>query len=629
MSKKDKEQELIKLLQNSYPSSLNGNSLARNLNITTRTVRNYVNDLNKQGYQISSSKNGYKYLSGTVQRKFALDNDNVEILLRLLKGNKIKINKVKLENEFFISETTLRRKINEISEYLSTLNLKLKSNDNHIYISGNERNKRHLIYLLLNRESKRNILKELKISSYELTNTKKILKEVSQKYNLDFDTGTFNNIFMHLSVSIFRLKNLHEIDSSFNLRVHDKLLNSKAYSISKEIADQISKKDKISFNANEIDNIALLLLDTIKFKPQKSIKLSDLVDSRYLLLSTLVINMIDKNYNLQLSTDTNFISRFALHIQNLNNRISYKNDRKDIAIVDKNIKKQFPFIYEIAVFACSQLSDIFEHTLSENEINLIALHLGTLFMNAQETKKQSFILIDENYLNSNENIVDKFNINFANQAEITEIFQNFNQITKNLNPLRILSTSSPLPDVNMIQISPFMTKNDIQEIKERIDFLNNKEKEDLVAKYFMHFLPKSLLFREKYFKNYKECIHFLCQQMQKYNNISNDFEAAVLKREKLSSTDFVGDIAIPHPLSPINDQTTIAMIINRRAIKWNKHFVHIIMLLGLSENDKEQFQTIMDAIVSTFTNSNNIKQIISSKNYHDIVNIFKSQILSR
>lgn len=627
MSKKQiLEKQLIQLLQGTSPKAMSGKDIAENLNVTTRTVRNYVKDLNEKGYSINSSKNGYKYLSGIIESNFSLNETDTEILIQLLQNSRTEFKKVDLQNQLFISEATLNRKLNKLSSFLLTLKLKIIDNCGFLYIKGDERNKRHLIYVLLDRESNKDILQELKLSPYQLKEARNALKDAINKYDLDFDNGTFNNIFMHIAVTIYRLQNYHKINSAFNLKTHNKLINSQAFVVASYIANLIHQRLNIAFNDIELDNLALSLLDTIKTNSTSDTKLNDLLDHRYILLSTLVINMIDKNYNLQLSTNNQFISRFALHIQNLNNRLIYKTQFEDEKMINKNIKIQFPFIYEIAVYASSQLSDILEHSLSENEINLIALHLGTLFMSEKEYQKQYFTLVDNNYLNSNENLKNKFKLNFKDQATIEHTYQSFNQLPDTTNPFRVLSTELPLLNTNMVSITPFLTEQDVQKIKERIKLLNKKEKSDLLTRYFKKFLPKSLLFREQYCKSSTGYIHFLCTEMKNKNFVTSSFENEVLKRENLSSTDFVNNIAIPHTLKPISNHTCIAMIINKKPTIWKRNKVQIIMLLNIGKNDHTEFQTILDSIISTFSSPQNIKQIVASHDYESTIKVFQNDI---
>lgn len=628
MSKKQESKEqLISLLQNAYPRELNSKELAESLDVTTRSIRNYIRELIDEGYQISSSKCGYKYQSGIIQREISLDRESLKIIRLILSKSQKGINKVDTINALHISEATFNRRLKIVSEFLENSGLKLVVKNHFLILEGAEVKKRHLIYLLLHKESQRNILQELNLSSVQMSKTRQILEKKVKKYHLQINDGTFNNILMHLSISVFRLSNYHNLNSSFNQQIHTRLLHSPAYTVADDIMHSMQRVFNIEFNKNEVDNLTLLIIDTVNIQKNNTDHLKDYIDRRFILLSNLVIGMIDRTYNIDLSTNQAFVSRFALHLQNLYYRLQRKSNLGSNELINKNIKDQFPFIYEISVYASSQISDIFENYLSEAEINLIALHIGTLFISEENIQKKHFILVDKNYLNSNNYIVQKFNTIFLKNAVIDHVYQSYNALSNDYNPLNIITTIEPALNTKMLLISPFLTDDDLDKIKERISFLNQAQRSSFLFQYLSDFLPKSLVFHEKYFDKSTEYINFLCDQMKDLGYVDSSFKAEVLKREQLSSTDFVNNIAIPHTLKPTTQKTTISVIINKKPTKWHKNFVNVIVLLGLSRNDHAAFQTILDAIISILSEPSKVKQIIEGETYEDLLSIINQSLI--
>ncbi|MDE3281718.1 PRD domain-containing protein [Lacticaseibacillus parahuelsenbergensis] len=626
MVKRQEAQDLLlHLLQEAAPKFLSGKYLASALSVTTRTVRNYVSALTAEGYTITSSKTGYRFEKGVLQRRFAFNSDSLNIIHALLYDRRQRVTRVALAVNLHISEATLDRRLSELSEFLQGKNITLKSKSGEVYLQGSELAKRHLMYLLLDQESQQNILKEFTLPEEQQLGLKKILLETTAKHHLHLDSGTLNNILLHLSIALYRITHTHQIDISINERIHKQLINTGAMTIAQEIATQIKSNFDIQMPTPEIDNIGLLLLDSLHASQPNETQLKDLVAPRFYLLALLLLKNIDDTYSLSLTQNTTFISRFALHIQNLYTRL--KANIEESQPVKKTIKKKFPFIYDIAVFICAQISDIFEQRVPESEIDFIAMHIGTLLMSTTKPQPVSFYLVDKNYLNSNRAIVEKLHSKFGNTISISKVFQTYSALPKEIDYSRVLGTAIPVPSSQVLQLSPFIDQRDVDAIQRRIKQLNDRSNSDKILHYIETFLPESLVFREKYFDNASGCISWLCDQMQSAGLVEPAFKSNVLKREALSSTSFIKDIAVPHPLKPMTQQTSLALILNQAPMKWGDSSVRVVLLLGLSPNDHQKFQSIFDAFISVLSNEETVESLLAAEKYADIIKILRDNVV--
>jgi lichenan operon transcriptional antiterminator len=192
-----------------------------------------------------------------------------------------------------------------------------------------------------------------------------------------------------------------------------------------------------------------------------------------------------------------------------------------------------------------------------------------------------------------------------------------------------MGTAEPAPDSRVLKISPFMNTDDMRHIKQRIASIQEQNQSDQLAHYIEQFLPESLLFRNQDFDSAESCIHWLCQQMEAQGYVDNQFVDTVLQREQLSSTAFVPDIAMPHPLKPVTKQTTIAILLNNKPMNWNGSFVRVVVLLGLSPNDQKAFQVIFDALINALSDSGVVHQLTSTASYAGVVSIIKNSVASQ
>ncbi|KRL14627.1 BglG family transcription antiterminator [Schleiferilactobacillus perolens] len=623
--RKTAQQQLLELLQGAPSQYLSGKYLASALSVTTRTIRNYVRQLVGEGYTISSAKAGYKYEKGVIQRGFELNSDSLAILKILLYEKRVGISKVALAQRLHVSEATLDRRLTDLTDYLAERNTAITSHHGEVHLTGAEHDKRHLMYLLLNQESQQDILREFMLSEGKQLGLKKILLETAARHHLHIDSGTLNNILMHLTISIYRITRAHRIDNSVNEAIHQQLIKTGAMSVAREIAEQIKAQFAITMTPPEVDNLGLLLLDTLHYRQPTETQLKDLVAPRFYLLSLVLLRAVDNNYSLNLGGDASFISRFALHIQNLYLRLDTGN--QDTPPVNKSIKKKFPFIYDIAVFICSQLTDIFEKHIPESEIDFIAMHIGTLLMTNSQPAAYDFYLVDKNYLDSNHMIREKLRTALDGVMTIVDTYQSYRDLPADVDYDRVIGTASPVPDTRILQISPFIDQHDVDILQKRIADIKDHANSDKLVHYIERFLPESLIFREQYFNGAQSCITWLCEQMNHQGYVSTTFKDDVLKREALSSTAFVKDIAVPHPLKPVTAHTTIAFVLNHKPMQWGDSYVRIIVLLGLSPNDHDEFQVIFDALIAALSNADTVQKLLDTQSYTEIIDILRDSVV--
>ena len=105
------------------------------------------------------------------------------------------------------------------------------------------------------------------------------------------------------------------------------------------------------------------------------------------------------------------------------------------------------------------------------------------------------------------------------------------------------------------------------------------------------------------------------------------FKSNVLKRESLSSTFFIKDIAVPHPLKPMTERTTLALILNQAPMKWGDSSVRVVLLLGLSPNDHQKFQAIFDAFIAVLSNEETVESLLAAEKYADIIKILRDNVV--
>ena len=161
---KKKQHELLKyLLSQSKP--ITSTEIANALSISTRSVKNYVSDINSlyNTKLILSSRNGYE-LNRQASSLLTLDNSEsipqtgeeraFFIIKELILYHTSHLDLFELCENLCISYSTVKAVISKMNKAFSTYGVEFLCENDCLYIKGEEKNKRKLISYVLSEESK-------------------------------------------------------------------------------------------------------------------------------------------------------------------------------------------------------------------------------------------------------------------------------------------------------------------------------------------------------------------------------------------------------------------------------------------------------------------------------------------
>ena len=139
-----------------------------------------------------------------------------------------------------------------------------------------------------------------------------------------------------------------------------------------------------------------------------------------------IINEVSELYSINLSHES-FIIPFALHIQSLITRASLNKYNKNP--LSEQIKKDWPIIYDIAIFISLKLSDIYQIEIAEDEVAFIFLHIGNE-IDRQNTSKDKLkcVLLCSHYLNIKKKIYNQLLKDFSDDIIIDAIVSDYEEL---------------------------------------------------------------------------------------------------------------------------------------------------------------------------------------------------------
>lgn len=523
-----------------------------------------------------------------------------------------------LEEELYISHSTLLNDLKGVQDSLSPFHLELSKENNRLKITGLEIDKRRCLaenslYLDHVRGHEDS---DQYIDMQRISYIKNVLLEIfmaNQYYISDTD---FNNAILTLNIMIHRVQKRFFIKRE-ELAITDDI--DKEILISRKIFEKMRLRFLCNIPAEEIAFFALYL------KGQEICKNHDIISQEMDQFIGEVFVKIKHNYGIDFTNNISLRISIALHCIPLLIRIKYHMQIQSPGLSD--IKQSFPLGYEIASYFVFLLRDQYGETekIAEDEIALIAAHFyGTLLELRQKKQKIRVLILSSLKMSMTvllRSILMKWfsreisDLEFIHAGEVTE------QILDSYDVYLTTEKNDFYENGLAMYINLFPTENDRKNIKLLLDGFSDLED---VVQIFQEKLFLSLQFGTK-----QAILKELSGKAEEEYGLSRLHEA-VLEREKIGSTFFSQGIAIPHPIRAIASDTFVAVCVVQKPVVWDEegNLVQVIMMVHIGNNNPRSFQ-LWDYFSRIFEEKRWVENVVALPNFENFTVRLKELLTSK
>ncbi|MCJ0053681.1 BglG family transcription antiterminator [Clostridioides difficile] len=627
---KTSKKELFLNLIKTQHDWIDSSTLANYLNVSTRSIRKYVNEINSNGEFILSSKKGYKVnLNNNCQTKIDssenISPDNrLNLILKELIVNSNGINMFDLSEELFVSPATIEGDIVKANKFIGSYNLKIKQSKFLLKLVGNESAKRKLMSSIIFKETGSDFLSLFDVQKiyreYNLTKLKENIIYILKKYNLFINEYAINNILLHLMITIDRIKKNNYIES---VEVVNYIDNNIDINIAKDISNFLESEYNITLTSPELYYLVFQLTNkttVLNYNQMDTKSLSNYIDEHFVKLTKKIIKNVYDLYLIDLS-DEEFVVKFTLHVKNLISRA--KNNQVLRNQIPQKLKDSYPLIYDISVYICNQIQTLENVDIDEDEISYISLHVGSFF-DRQKLLEDKVLcaLITPNYYDLQFKIVRDLEKRFNESMEIIQIFSDTHNLDFD-NKVDMVITTLPISDrcpIPFVYVNPYLNRKDYDNIQSK--FIQIKDRKNIltVQNHLEMYFSESLFMKNIYLDSAKDYIKFMGNILCKNKYVKPNYIDDVLIREKMSSTAFNNNVAIPHSMKMDALKTGVCLIVNDKPVKWGEEKVQIIAMIPINEKEKEKFNYIFESFIEILSEWNNIKELTKADNYSSFMN---------
>lgn len=608
------------LLSNSANPYVSASFLARKCNVSTRTIRSDIQELNKElasfqvriknkrgaGFYLTNMSNDkYQQLKKVASRAIppsSFGERIIEVEQYLLVNNQIKLSD--LLDKLFISDNTFFTYLVTIKKEFGKFDLKIVKRGDNYSVSGSESAKRNFIIAkLINKKSRNYIVgftdqEKTIFANVDLEKLKQIIHGFLRHYNYHISDINTKNIIIHTALAISRVKSGYHLESSNYVKIKKELLTNLNL-----VLHKLEKEFAVELNQNEINDLAYhfalnypeCVSDSNKVSAKENIENA----------VTIFLQNIKKEFAIDLLGDQQLRINLVQHLVNLVKIKQANGDRKNPLL--NVILTTFPYAYEITAYSAPILEHMLKIKLNNDELSFITLHIGaSIERQGNRSDKKNAALICGTGVSTAALVQAKLQAQFASFLKITGTYTYEEYLEGKASGNDFLISMLPITNapVPVIQIDLANFHNDIMQLSDYLKSLNNPYR--AIDKLFD--VENIYLLDKKMTKN--QLLKMLITNLERKNIVKRDFMAKVYEREKLYSTAVGGKIAIPHSLGYATRKSKVCFARLTQPIIWDeKNEVKYVFLLAIARQDYLSVQKLFDFIVDLQTNST-FKQII-------------------
>lgn len=600
-------------------------------NVTDRTIKsdmNYIsNELENQGIAIVSHRGkGFRVneedrnrLLTILEDKYEDENLLSDILMTLLEVDEISV--AELCELYYVSMSFIVGKLREIRNFFIQegnflVLVKVKS---ALRVDGAEKKKRQMMQLvIINNQNTLNLQAYTKYLELDMLKFhEKLLLSGVEKYKIWINDINIVRIAIYLSIMTER------VSKGYVLREGGEKNTGKEIVLADEIADKISEKYSIQIPLAERTALAsYIAMNRILGIGVKAEEIRE-GDREYFLAVKEIINGIKDEFLLNLTKDEELTVGLSYHVKRLISRKS--GDDKYINPILNDLRDNYPYIYEVAIYFGQCLKKKMNLCLDENEIGCVAIHLAAAIeriKNIEYREPINILVVCHMGYTNMQFLTTKLKSMYLGDVIFQPVISSYHLKNIKGEKIDLILSTTPIDDVKVgcpvIYINPYLTKRDIERIN---DILFQKYHlvygEDRKQQYFI----SELFFPRLSFRTQEEVIQYLTNILLEKGYVQKGFFESSMRREKLSSTASQNLIAIPHALENMAKKTGIAVASLEKPVKWGSRSAQLIFMLSVRKEDKKYLKEFYELFVNLTEDIKLVEKLVNAKNFEEFQKI--------
>lgn len=649
---RQKKRDLINLLLKHKGEFVTSGSLAAELSLSDRTIRQYIRDfketLEKNGAQIDSKPgHGFRlvimnqrafslFLSSNQLQNSAIEpikfvdaTDRKKFLLNKLLLESERINLEELADQMFISFSQLSKDMSELKRLLADYHLTLQKNKQGVVVDGEEREKRHFIMDYFFGHENTTFLQNFigvkgladDISFQELT---LIILDECREAELRLSDLIIQNLVLHLALSIKRMKSGLEIK---NLGLDEEVTRGAEYTVAAKIIERIEPLAQVTFPHEELEYLTLhLMAKSTNIRHAANPQLEAHLQARLIILQA--------QLGYPLSEDYQLIQWLLDHIRPMLVRLA-KNIKQENPLLDE-IMTRYLFVFQSVKKTFSEMEEFRVYEISDDEWAYLTLHVLTAIEKYRDQRKMRILIICATGYGSAQLLKARVIKEFGKHITVTDVRGYYEINQQSLVDIDMILSSIDLSKMifkmPVLHVSVFLNDSDIKLIRKKIeDFSSSQPNEvdysDRSSINMQAFLTSDYFLSYEVDVSKEQVIEELLLRLSldEESDYVEKMTQQIAQRERLGQIVFSETIAVPHPAIPMGRIPKIGVARIPNGLFWNEQYpkIQFVFLISPSMYDNEELPKATKEIVELIDSPDVQRELLLVDNFQHFLDVFK------
>lgn len=621
----------IKILEKIVDSEyVTAKELADELNISNRTVRNRIQEINslvsdKNIEIMSKARFGYYIMLDARDsvRKMLTDlskEQNVPVTLEeriqfisiylINRNDYIKMDD--LADFLYVSRGTLSADLKQVEHIYNRFPLSIERRPNYgLRVIGEEFDMRRFLCEMLDAEGYIWKLGEGHVKEQLQAISEVVLRNM-RKHDIHLSDLAYQDFVNYVYVA------LHRIRSGFlsTVQVNDAdYLQKNDYYFVESLVGELEEIYHLSFPFLEKIAITIHLISRITRKENQAEANNFVIKSRIDKTVTEILDVVANELNVDLRGNLELRMSLDWHMVSMDIRLRYglKIENPNL----ESIQQNYQFSYYVAQSAAWVLEEKYHVKISEEEIGFLAVIFELVISEEpRENRKYNILIVCTSGRGSAKLLEYKFSKKFApyinrlivKDAHYMEDFGNIDFVVTTV-PL-----SMPVP-VPILEINEFLKGTDITNIRGML----YKGEKGFMKRYFHEelFIP----YIEGVSK--EEILKELCEKAREVLGLPDEFSESVYERERLSTTDFGNLVAYPHPARMFTEETYVVAGILKEQVFWGRNQVQVVFLSLVGTKADPELKQFYETVVRFGSDLGLVEELIKNRTFTCLIDLME------
>lgn len=442
--------------------------------------------------------------------------------------------------------------------------------------------------------------------------------EVIAEEGFQINSAAYQNLMVHIAIAVRRIREGCYVPMDAEHLEH--LRSSREFAVAGRIASGIEEAFSINLPQEEVAYIAIHLAgkQSLYAGPDDEDKGLVISDEVWNVVSEM-LELIWDSYHFDLRGDLELRMNLARHIVPLAVRLKYRMHIDNPLLAD--IKERFTLAYSMALDSSMILAQKYGNRLSDDEAGYIALAFAlALERQKGEAPRKNILVVCASGQGSAKLLEYRYRQEFGSLVDRVVTCDASHVDSVDMTGIDYVFTTVPLHCSLLVpvrQVSFFLDDEDMKDLR---DLLSDVGLSGSLAPFF----APELFVTDLDVSDKREAIERLCECVAECRKVPSDFCELVLRREELAQTSFGNQVAMPHPVQAVSDDTFVCVGLLSHAIEWNGQAVRAVFLVSVSKAKNKKLESFYRSMAKLLTNKEAIQKLVGNQTWGTLVELLNT-----